>query len=122
MCESSCEQCNDQTRQVEHAEATERLLKRRYSILPIPCMAGVDGSPPEPAPFLMNQDEVVRFFRLHDSKTKFTAKTIQRYRRMGLKTVRIGRRVWFRLDDVLRFSDQQQDRLSQSPRDMVTLR
>ena len=59
----------------------------------------------------MNRDEVAAFFRLQDSGTKFPAKTIQRYRKMGLNTVRVGRRVFFRLDDVLRFLDQQQARL-----------
>ncbi len=70
------------------------------------------GDPPRPAPFLMNRDEVAAFFRLQDSRTKFPAKTLQRYRKMGLKTVRVGRRVFFRLDDVLRFLDRQQDRLT----------
>ncbi len=111
MCESCCEQSNDNTCQAEYAEGIKPLLERRYSILPIPCIAGVDGSPPTPAPFLMSMDEVARFFRLHDSKTKFPAKSIQRYRRMGLETVRVGRCVWFRLDDVLRFLDRQQARL-----------
>lgn len=46
----------------------------------------------------------------------FPKKTIQRYRRLGLRTVRIGRRVWFRLDDVLRFLDQQQERMASSHR------
>ncbi len=59
----------------------------------------------------MSLDEVIAFFRLNKSKTKFPSKTIQRYRSMGLKTVRIGRRVWFRLDDVLCFLDRQQTRL-----------
>ena len=82
----------------------------RYRSLPVVFIA---GDPPTPAPFLMNREDVIRFFRLHDGKgTKFPAKTIQRYRRMGLKTVRIGRRVWFRLDDVLRFLDGQQERLA----------
>ena len=83
---------------------------RRYGGLPV---AFIAGNPPRPAPFLMNRDEVAAFFRLHDSRTKFPAKTIQRYRRMGLKTVRVGRRVFFRLDDVLRFLDRQQERLAQ---------
>ena len=76
----------------------------------------IAGDPPTPAPFLMSLAEVVRFFRLHDSKTKFPEKSIQRYRRMGLRTVRIGRRIWFRLDDVLCFLDQQQERLEHERR------
>ena len=79
--------------------------------LPLVVIRHPDGTT-RPAPFLMNPDEVAAFFRLHESRTKFPEKTIQRYRRMGLRTVRVGRRVWFRLDDVLRFLDDQQDRLS----------
>ncbi len=81
----------------------------RYRGMPAVFIA---GDPPRPAPFLMNRDEMAAFFRLQDSRTKFPEKTLQRYRRMGLKTVRVGRRVFFRLDDVLRFLDQQQDRLT----------
>jgi hypothetical protein len=82
----------------------------RFCGVPVVVIHYPDGST-RPAPFLMRQDEVAALFRLHDSKTKFPEKTIQRYRRMCLRTVRVGRRVWFRLDDVLRFLDDQQDRL-----------
>jgi len=85
--------------------------ERSYTTLPAVFIA---GDPPTPAPFLMNQAELIRFFRLHETHTRFPAKTIQRYRRMGLQTVRIGRAVWYRLDDVLRFLDRQQDRLNAS--------
>ena len=81
----------------------------RYRGMPMVFLA---GDPPEPAPFLLNSDEVIRFFRLADSKTKFPKKSIQRYRKLGLRTVRVGRRVWYRLDDLLRFLDRQQERLS----------
>ena len=69
------------------------------------------GDPPQPAPFLMSMDELIRFFRLNGGQPKFPKKTIQRYRRKGLQSVRIGRRVLFRLDDALRFLDQQQAKL-----------
>ena len=81
---------------------------RRYSGLPIVFLA---GEPPTAAPFLMSRDEVIRFFRLHQSGTRFPAKAIQRYRHLGLRTVRIGRCAWYRLDDALRFLDGQQNRL-----------
>ncbi len=90
------------------SELTRRQCDR-YRGMPVVFIA---GDPPCPAPFLMNRDEMAAFFRLQDSRTKFPAKTLQRYRKMGLKTVREGRRVWFRLDDVLRFLDRQQDRLT----------
>jgi hypothetical protein len=82
----------------------------RYRGLPVVFMANPDGTT-RPAPFLLSIDDVASLFRLHDSKTKFPSKTIQRYRQMGLRSIRIGRRVWFRLDDVLRFLDEQQERL-----------
>ena len=86
---------------------------RRYGGMPIVFLA---GDPPEPAPFLMSREEVIRFFRLAEGRTKFPAKTIQRYRRLGLKTVRVGRSIWFPLDDVLRFLDHQQRRLQRERR------
>lgn len=76
--------------------------------MPVVYMA---GDPPRPAPFLMTRDEVIDLFRLQESKTRFPKKTLERYRRLGLQTVRIGRRLFFRLDDVLRFMDAQQERL-----------
>ncbi len=64
-------------------------------------MVFIAGDPPRPAPFLMGLEDVIDFFRLRESRTKFPAKTIQRYRKLGLKAVRVGRRRWFRLDDVM---------------------
>ena len=61
----------------------------RYRGLPVVFIA---GDPPKPAPFLLNGDEVAAFLRLQDSGTKFPKKTPQRYRRMGMRTVRVGRR------------------------------
>jgi len=60
----------------------------------------------------MSVDDVAVFFRLADSHTRFTRKTIERNLSMGLQTVRVGRRKWFRMDDVLRLLDQQQERIS----------
>jgi len=97
--------CDGESSVPLHSEAADR-----YHGQPIIMLQHPDGTT-RPAPFLMGPEEVAAFFRLHESKTKFFEKTIQRYRRMGLRTVRIGRRVWFRLDDVLRFLDEQQDRL-----------
>lgn len=91
---------------------TEMMESRSYSHYRGMPTIYIAGDPPRPAPFLMSLQEVIAFFRLHDSQTKFPSKTIQRYRRLGLRATRIGRRVWFRLDDVLRFLDQQQNRLA----------
>lgn len=70
-------------------------------------LTGADGQS-RLAPYLMSRDDVADFFRLAESKTRFPRATIARYVRMGLRTVRVGRRKWFRLDDVLRFLDDQQ--------------
>ena len=88
----------------------ETTLRSRYRGLPVVFIAGADGIA-RPAPFLMSESDVADFFRLADSKTKFPAKTIQRYRQLGLRSVRVGRRRWFTLPDVLDFLDRQQDRL-----------
>jgi hypothetical protein len=69
-----------------------------------------DGTP-RVCPYLMSLDDVAAFFRLAESRTRFPAKTIERYRRLGLRSVRIGRRRWFTLPDVLDFLDRQQARL-----------
>lgn len=75
--------------------------------LPPIVLTGADGQS-RLAPYLMSRDDVADFFRLAESKTRFPRATIARYVRMGLRTVRVGRRKWFRLDDVLRFLDDQQ--------------
>jgi hypothetical protein len=82
----------------------------RYHGLPVVVLRRPDGTT-EPAPFLMDREDLAALLRLHDCGIRFPEKTIRRYRRLGLRSVRIGRRVWFRLDDVLRFLDAQQDRL-----------
>lgn len=83
----------------------------RYRGLPVVFIVDEWGSA-RPAPFLMSEADVVDFFRLGESATKFPSKTIQRYRRMGLRSVRVGRRRWFTLPDVLDFLDKQQVRLT----------
>lgn len=89
---------------------SEAQRENRYRGLPVVFMRDADGLA-APCPFLMSEADCIGFFRLHESKTRFPRKTLRRYREMGLRTVRVGRRVWFRLDDVLRFLDDQQDRL-----------
>lgn len=86
----------------------------RYRGLPV-VFVGDAGGGSRPCPFLMSMDDVVAFFRHHESMTKFPAKTVERYRRLGLRTVRVGRRRWFALPDVLDFLDRQQDRLDRMP-------
>lgn len=82
----------------------------RYHGPPVVLISNADGVT-RPAPFLLSRDDLTDLLRLHDSKTKFPSKTIQRYRKLGLPSIRVGRRVWFRLDDVLGFLDRQQKRL-----------
>jgi hypothetical protein len=58
------------------------------------------------APYLLSAEDVADLFRLRDSGTRFPRATIRRYRERGLPTVRVGRRVWFRLPDVLQWLDR----------------
>lgn len=83
---------------------------RHYRGFPPVVLVGADGAP-RLAPFLLAEADLIDLFRLAESRTKFPRKTIQRYRKLGLRSVRVGRRVWFRLDDVLRFLDERQERL-----------
>ena len=94
------------------SESMDETPARLYG-LPLVVQVDPDGVR-RPTPFLMSRDDLAALFRLHDSGTRFPRATINRYRRMGLKSVRIGRRVWFRLDDVLRFLDEQQMRFEAS--------
>lgn len=95
---------------VSESSGQQNSTFERYHSMPLIIIQHPDGTT-QPAPFLMRQDELIAFLRLYDCNIKFPEKTIQRYRRMGLRTVRVGKRVWFRLDDVLRFLDEQQERL-----------
>lgn len=70
--------------------------------LPPVVLIGADGTP-RLSPWLLSRDDVADLFRLHDSKIRFPRATIARYRRMGLRTVRVGRRTWYTLPDVLAF-------------------
>ncbi|MEQ9095395.1 MAG: hypothetical protein RIE32_03945 [Phycisphaerales bacterium] len=57
----------------------------------------------------MGFDDLIDFLRLHD--IAHPRASIYRYRKLGLRSVRVGRRVWFRLDDVLAFLEAQQQAL-----------
>lgn len=81
--------------------------RSRYRGLPVVFIAGADGEP-RPAPYLLSAEDVADLLRLRDSRTKFPSKTLQRYRRMGLRSVRAGRKTWYALPDVLDFLDRQQ--------------
>ncbi len=83
----------------------------RYRGVPVVFMRTQAGSV-EPCPYLMTRDELIAFLRLHESRTRFPKSTVARYRRLGLRTVRVGRRVWYALPDVLDFIDGQQERLT----------
>ena len=64
-----------------------------------------------PAPYLLSMEDTADLFRLRESGCRFYKAAIGRYRGLGLRSVRVGRRVWFRLDDVLAFLNSQQRRL-----------
>lgn len=64
-----------------------------------------DGTP---APFLMTEDELVKFLRLDQVSIQHPADTIRRYRDSGrLKGVQISKQILYRLPDVLEFLDRQ---------------
>ena len=65
----------------------------------------------EPAQFLLSNEDLIDLLRLADSGTRFPICTIQRYRKLGLQSVRIGKRVWYRLDDVVKWLDEHHTRL-----------
>ncbi len=87
----------------------------RYRGQPVAFMRTQAGSI-EPCPYLLTRDELIGFLRLNESRTRFPKSTIARYRRLGLRTVRVGRRVWYALPDVLEFIDRQQVRVMGSDR------
>ena len=60
-----------------------------------------------PAPYLMTQDDLVEFLRL---EVRFPRDSIDRMRTHGLQACQVGRRVLFRLTDVLEFLDREQRR------------
>ena len=86
-------------------------LPSRYRGLPVAFMR-TPGGETAPCPYLMTVDELIGFLRLHESRTRFPKSTIARYRRLGLRTVRVGRRAWYALPDVLDFLDGQQVRVA----------
>jgi len=64
----------------------------------------------EPAPYVLNADDVADLFRLLPAYTRFSKATLRRYRKRELKCVRVGRRTWYALPDVLDFLDAKQAR------------
>lgn len=59
---------------------------------------------PEPVPFVMTEDELIRFLRLNDTGIKEPSRTLERYRREGwLKATQVGTRLRYQLPDVLKF-------------------
>ena len=65
-----------------------------------------DGTP---APYLMTQDDLLKFLRVDN--VKFPRATVDRMRRLhGLKAVQVSRNVLFQLPDVLDFLQREQER------------
>lgn len=74
-------------------------------LLPVVCFP--DG---RPVPFLLTRDELLKFLRVDEDELRFPEKRIETMRKNGLRAVQCGRRVLFKLDDVLRFLQQEQER------------
>jgi hypothetical protein len=68
-------------------------------------MPATDNRPVEPAPYLLTPEEVGRLCRL---TCKDVEESLWRYRDKGLKAVQIGKRVLYRLPDVLAFIEARQ--------------
>ena len=64
-----------------------------------------DGTP---APYMLTTEEAIRFLRLDCLRFPRAALSIRQ--RRGLRGVQMGKRVCFRLDDVLAFLDLEQKR------------
>lgn len=60
-----------------------------------------------PTPYLMTVNDLVEFLRL---EVRFPRDSIDRMREHGLRACQVGRRVLFRLTDVLEFLDREQSR------------
>ncbi len=75
-------------------------------MIPTPCMpTGV------PAPYLMTADELLRFLRVDEQDLRFPEKFVENARKKyGLRAVQVGRCVYFKLDDVLKYLELQQER------------
>ncbi len=61
----------------------------------------------KPAPFLLTPTELVELLRL---EVKYPRDAIARMRSRGLRAVQTGKKVFFKLDDVLRFLTSEQAR------------
>lgn len=55
------------------------------------------------APWLLSEQELYRLLRLADSGVGFPRATVARYRKLGLRSVKVSRRRWYTLADVLAF-------------------
>lgn len=86
-------------------EAPHESEHSRYHGPPPVVLVDADGRA-RLAPYLLSPSDLIDLLRLRDSGTRFPAATIRRYRKLGLPTVRVGRRVWFRLPDILIWLDR----------------
>jgi hypothetical protein len=56
-----------------------------------------------PVPVLLSAEETLAVLRFGDMDVRFPRAALARYRRLGLRSVRVGKRTWFTLPDVLAF-------------------
>lgn len=82
-----------------------------YRGQPVVFIVDADGVT-RPAPYLLSPDELAGLLRIHATGIRFGRKSIERYRRLwALKPIRLGRRAWYVLPDVLDALDRQRQRL-----------
>lgn len=69
--------------------------------------ARYDGAPPEPVPYYLTAEELVRFVRLDAAGTKDPERTLAHYRKLGvLKGVQIGNNIRYMLPDAIEFGER----------------
>ena len=63
-----------------------------------------DGTP---APYLMTLEELCEFLRIE--RVRYPREAVERLRHRGLSAIQVGKRVLYRVDDVVDFLDRQHD-------------
>ena len=62
----------------------------------------------KPCPPVLTQDEVIQLLRLDTLNVRFPEQTLRRYRDQGLKAIQLSKGVFFRLESVLGWLEQQE--------------
>lgn len=89
------------------AKTTDRQMTAPAMQVPVVYFPRRNGEQPEPVPFVMTEDELIRFARIDETGVTNPADTIARYREMAiLRGTRIGRFIRYTLPDVMKFLER----------------